>query len=564
MYKYLLNIILLFYFLLCFTSSVFAQIKDYGTLVVKLNNTEIEIISPKNQSRIDQNTVVMCLKEGRNNISWREEGKVESKSVVVKTGLVTIIEIGNADAELTVIADRGGILIELLGYPSQMSKYAGEKLTFNNLKFGPTTLVAKLAGKKDLVKLIDISNKTNSPVNVGWDDATLDVRFDRANVDLYINNRLEATSNSAGQIISLSNVAPGLKKISGVATDQQGNKYLLEVEPKELLVEANKTYAVNLTRKDALLQVTVDRPAVEITVNGVTLVSEKAQSELVFPAMLPGKTDLKIKSGLQTINKEVTLLADQVVKESISWNDATLIIQVDRPNVDILINKKLIATSQISNERIVLKNLAPQHVLIEGIFQALGNNFYPLEANPKEFDLLAGQIVEVMLNKRDAQLIVTTDRRDEVELLLNNQVTPLNRIDNNIYHFPFISPGKVFLSAKLKEKPLLGTDTLVKQIDLPVGQTPIKLEWEDIFLFIEAESKIVNLKVNGQEGAEIFWEYPNKKTKRVYVFSLKPHQSAEISWEILGKKAKPLTLFIKELNRSQGLVITNRQVSESK
>ena len=105
---------------------------------------------------------------------------------------------------------------------------------------------------------------------------------------------------------------------------------------------------------------------------------------------------------------------------------------------------------------------------------------------------------------------------------------------------------------------------MLKQIDLPVGQTPVKLEWEDIFLFVEVESKIVNLKVNGQEGAEIFWGYPNKKTKKVYVFSLKPHQSVEISWELLGKKAKPLTLFIKELNKSQGLVITNRQVSENK
>lgn len=563
MYKYLLNIFLLFYFLICFASSVFAQIKDYGTLVIKLNNPAIEITSPKNQSRIDQNTVVMCLKEGRNNISWREDGKVESKSVVIKTGLVTTVEIGSADAELTVIADRAGISVELIGYSPQISKYAGEKLTFNNLKFGPATLIAKLAGKKDLVKLIDIS-KTNSPVNIGWDDATLDVRFDRANVDLYINNRLEATSNSAGQIISLSNISPGLKKISGVATDKQGNKYLLEVDPKELQVEANKTYAVNLARKDALLQVSVDRPAVEITINGVTLVSEKAQSELTFPPMLPGKTSLKIKSGSQIINKEVILLADQVVKESISWNDATLIIQVDRPSVDILINKKLLATSQISNERIVLKNLPPQHVLIEGIFQALGNNFYPLEANPKEFDLLAGQTVEVMLSKRDAQLIVTTDRRDEVDLLLNNQINPLNRVDSNVYYFPFISPGKVFLSAKLKEKPLLGTDILLKQIDLPVGQTPVKLEWEDIFLFVEVESKIVNLKVNGQEGAEIFWDYPNKKTKKVYVFSLKPHQSVEISWELLGKKAKPLTLFIKELNKSQGLVITNRQVSENK
>ncbi len=564
MYKYLFNFFLLFYFLICFASSVFAQIKDYGTLVIKLNNPAIEITSPKNHSRIDQNTVVMCLKEGRNNISWRETDKVESKSVVVKTGLVTTVEIGNADAELIVIADRAGILIELTGYPSQLSKYAGEKLIFNNLEFGPTTLIAKLPGKKDLVKLVDISNKTNSSVNVGWDDATLDVRFDRANVDLYINNRLEATSNSAGQIISLSNIAPGLKKISGVATDKQGNKYLLEVDPKELQVEANKTYAVNLTRKDALLQVIVDRPAVEIAVNGVTLVSEKAQSELIFPSMLPGKTNLKIKSGSQIIDKEVTLLADQVVKESISWNDATLIIQVDRPSVDILINKKLLATSQISNERIVLKNLPPQHVLIEGIFQALGNNFYPLEANPKEFDLSAGQTVEVMLSKRDAQLIVTTDRRDEVELLLNNQIKALNRVDSNVYYFPFISPGKVFLSAKLKEKPLLGSDILLKQIDLPVGQTPVKLEWEDIFLFVEVESKIVNLKVNGQEGTEIFWDYPNKKTKKVYVFSLKPHQSAEISWELLGKKAKPLTLFIKELNNSQGLVITNRQVSENK
>lgn len=563
MYKYLLNIFLLFYFLICFASSVFAQIKDYGTLVIKFNNPAIELISPKNHSRIDQNTVVMCLKEGRNNISWREEGKVENKSVVVKTGLVTTIEIGNADAELIIIADRAGISVELIGYVSQMSKYAGEKLTFNNLKFGPATLIAKLAGKKDLVKLINIS-KTNSPVNVGWDDATLDVSFDRANVDLYINNRLEATSNSAGQIISLSNVSPGLKKISGVATDQQGNKYLLEVEPKELQVEANKTYAVNLARKDALLQVSVDRPAVEITVNGVTLVSEKAESELTFPPMLPGKTGLKIKSGSQIINKEVILLADQVVKESISWNDATLIIQVDRPSVDILINKKLLATSQISNERIVLKNLPPQHVLIEGIFQALGNNFYPLEANPKEFDLSAGQTVEVMLSKRDAQLIITTDRKDEVELLLNNQINPLNRVDSNVYYFPFISPGKVFLSAKLKEKPLLGTDILLKQIDLPVGQTPIKLEWEDIFLFVEVESKIVNLKVNDQEGTEIFWDYPNKKTKKVYVFSLKPHQSVEISWELLGKKAKPLSLFIKELNKSQGLVITNRQVPENK
>ncbi|MFY9222381.1 MAG: hypothetical protein WAQ98_06925 [Blastocatellia bacterium] len=563
MYKYLFNIFLLFYFLICFASSVFAQIKDYGTLVIKLNNPAIEVTSPKNHSRIDQNTVVMCLKEGRNNISWREEGKVENKSVVVKTGLVATVEIGNADAELIIIADRAGISVELIGYSPQISKYAGEKLTFNNLKFGPATLIAKLAGKKDLVKLINIS-KTNSPVNIGWDDATLDVRFDRANVDLYINNQLEATSNSAGQIISLSNISPGLKKISGVATDQQGNKYLLEVDPKELQIEANKTYAVNLTRKDALLQVSVDRPAVEITVNGVTLVSEKAQSELVFPSMLPGKTNLKIKSGSQIINKEVVLLADQVVKESISWNDATLIIQVDRPNVDILINKKLLATSQISNERIILKNLAPQHILIEAIFQALGNNFYPLEANPKEFDLLAGQTVEVMLSKRDAQLIVTTDRRDEVDLLLNNQITPLNRVDSNVYHFPFISPGKVFLSAKLKEKPLLGTDILLKQIDLPVGQTPIKLDWEDIFLFVEVESKIVNLKVNGQEGTEIFWDYPNKKTKKVYVFSLKPHQSAEISWELLGKKAKPLTLFIKELNNSQGLVITNRQVPENK
>jgi len=563
MYNYLFNIFLLFYFLICFASSVFAQIKDYGTLVIKLNNPAIEITSPKNHSRIDQNTVVMCLKEGRNNISWREDGKVESKSVVVKTGLVTTVDVGNADAELTVIADRAGISVELIGYSPQISKYAGEKLTFNNLKFGPATLIAKLAGKKDLVKLIDIS-KTNSPVNIGWDDATLDVRFDRANVDLYINNRLEATSNSAGQIISLSNISPGLKKISGVATDKQGNKYLLEVDPKELQVEANKTYAVNLARKDALIQVSVDRPAVEITINGVTLVSEKAQSELTFPPMLPGKTSLKIKSGSQIMNKEVILLADQVVKESISWNDATLIIQVDRPSVDILINKKLLATSQISNERIVLKNLPPQHVLIEGIFQALGNNFYPLEANPKEFDLLAGQTVEVMLSKRDAQLIVTTDRRDEVDLLLNNQINPLNRVDSNVYYFPFISPGKVFLSAKLKEKPLLGTDILLKQIDLPVGQTPVKLEWEDIFLFVEVESKIVNLKVNGQEGAEIFWDYPNKKTKKVYVFSLKPHQSVEISWELLGKKAKPLTLFIKELNKSQGLVITNRQVSENK
>lgn len=564
MYKYLLNIVLMFYFLLCFASNVFAQIKDYGTLVIKLNNPTIEITSPKNQSRIDQNTVVMCLKEGRNSISWRENGKVENKPVVVKTGLVTIVEIGNADAELTVITDRAGISVELIGYSSQISKYVGEKLTFNNLKFGPATLVAKLSGKKDLVKLIDISNKTNNSINIGWDDATLDVRFDRANVDLYINNRLEATSNSAGQIISLSNVSPGLKKISGVATDHQGNKYLLEVEPKELLVEANKTYAINLARKDALLQVSVDRPAVEITVNGVTLVSEKAQSELTFPPMLAGKTNLKIKSGSQIINKEVILLADQIVKESIGWNDATLIIQVDRPNVDILINKKLLATSQISNERIVLKNLPPQHVLIEGIFQALGNNFYPLDVNPKEFDLLAGQTIEVMLSKRDAQLIVTTDRKDEVELLLNNQINPLNRVDSNVYYFPFISPGKVFLSAKLKEKPLLGTDILLKQIDLPVGQTPVKLEWEDIFLFVEVESKIVNLKVNGIEGAEIFWDYPNKQTKKVYVFSLKPHQSVEVSWELLGKKAKPLTLFIKELNKSQGLVITNRQVSENK
>ncbi|MBK7991901.1 MAG: hypothetical protein IPK14_00405 [Blastocatellia bacterium] len=212
----------------------------------------------------------------------------------------------------------------------------------------------------------------------------------------------------------------------------------------------------------------------------------------------------------------------------------------------------------------MLKNLPPQHVLSEGIFQALGNNFYPLDVNPKEFDLLAGQTIEVMLSKRDAQLIVTTDRKDEVELLLNNQINPLNRVDSNVYYFPFISPGKVFLSAKLKEKPLLGTDILLKQIDLPVGQTPVKLEWEDIFLFVEVESKIVNLKVNGIEGAEIFWDYPNKQTKKVYVFSLKPHQSVEVSWELLGKKAKPLTLFIKELNKSQGLVITNRQVSENK
>ena len=326
MYKYLFNIFLLFYFLICFASNVFAQIKDYGTLVIKLNNPSIEITSPKNHSRIDQNTVVMCLKEGRNNISWRETNKVESKSVVVKTGLVTTVEIGNADAELTVIADRGGILVELIGYPSQLSKYAGEKLIFNNLKFGTATLIAKLPGKKDLVKLVDISNKTNSLVNVGWDDARLDVRFDRANVDLYINNRLEATSNSSGQIISLSNISPGLKKISGVATDKQGNKYLLEVDPKELQVEANKTYAVNLARKDALLQVSVDRPAVEITINGITLVSEKAQSELTFPAMLPGKTSLKIKSGSQIINKEVVFSEGE---RFIKIKPSTLNLEID-------------------------------------------------------------------------------------------------------------------------------------------------------------------------------------------------------------------------------------------
>ncbi len=561
MYKYLLNFLLLSHFLLFFSSTAFAQIKDYGTLVIKTTSPKIEILSPKNQYRVDDTTIVMCLKEGRSNISWKQNEKVENKTVEIRTGLVTSIELGKPSGELSIIVDRLGVLVEVIGYGTKESKQAGEKLTFDNLKLVPTAVIAKLNGKPEISQIVNITDEKPNIINIGWDDATLDIRFDRPNVELYINNRLEATSNSAGQIITLRNISSGVKKISGLAIDSLGHKYLIDVEPKEINVEANKTYVVSLNRKDAQLSIKVDRPNVEVTANGISLTSENAYQELTFPLMFPNKVSFTAKFGRQQISKEVTLLANQTTKESIGWQDASLIINVDRPNVDILVNKTLLATSRVYKERLILKNLNPGHIFIEGLTQSLGNNFYSLEASPQEFDLLAGQTVEVTLSKKDAQLIVTTDRPDPIELLLNNQIQPLRKVANNVYYFPFMSPGKMSVSAKLKEKPLIGESEFVKQIELLSGQTPIEVAWQDLFLFVEVEPKIVNLKVNGKEGVEFFWrQYTNKMlNKKVYLFPLKPYQTAEISWEIEGKRASQSSFTIKDFIKSQGISISNRR-----
>ena len=563
MYKYLLKFLLLshfLFFLFFFSSITFAQIKDYGTLVIKTTSPKIEVISPKNQHRIDDTTIVMCLKEGRSSISWKQNEKVESKTVEIRTGLVTSIELGKPNGELSVIVDRSGVLVEVVGYETKESKQAGEKLTFDNLKLVPTAVIAKLNGKPEINQLVNITDEKPTTINIGWDDATLDVRFDRPNVELYINNRLEATSNSAGQIITLRNISSGIKKISGLAIDSLGHKYLIDVEPKEINVEATKTYAVSLSRKDAQLSITVDRPNVEITANGISLTSENAYQELTFPLTFPNKVNFTAKFGRQQISKEITLLANQITKENIGWQDASLIINVDRPNVDILVNKTLLATSRVYKERLILKNLKPGHIFIEGLTQSLGNNFYSLEASPQEFELLAGQTVEVTLSKKDAQLIVTTDRPDPIELLLDNQIQPLRKVGNNVYYFPFMSPDRVSVSAKLKEKPPIGESEFVKQLELLSGQTPIEIAWQDLFLFVEVEPKIVNLRVNGKEGIEFFWRQHNKiLSKKVYLFPLKPYQTAEISWEIEGKRASQSSFTIKDFIKSQGISISNHR-----
>jgi hypothetical protein len=293
----------------------------------------------------------------------------------------------------------------------------------------------------------------------------------------------------------------------------------------------------------------------------LTLISEKAYQELAFPLMFPNKVNLTAKFGTKTINKEIYLFPNQPTKESVGWNDATLIITVDRPNVDILVNKTLLATSRGYKERLILKNLKPGHIIIEGLSQPLGNNFYSLEASPEEFDLAAGQTVEVSLSRKDAQLIVTVDRSDPIELLLNNQIQPLTKVGNNVYCFPFMPPSRVLLSAKLKEKPLIGESEIVQQIELPTGQTPIKIMWQDLFLFVETESKIINLRVNGNEGVEFSWGQNSRKVpnKKVYFFPLKPHQEAEITWEIEGKRASQSSFTIKDFTRSQGISISNQR-----
>ncbi len=559
MYKNLFSFTLLLYFLFFFCCNSLAQIKDYGTLVIKTTSPNIEILSPKNQHKLNETTIIACLKEGRTNISWRQNNKLENKSIEIKSGQITTIDIGTADGELTVIADRQGVSLEIAGQDTKESLYAGEKVSFSNLKLGQATLIARVAGKKDIVQNVNISNEPSLPINVGWDDATIDISFDRPGVELYINNRLEAISSSSGQIICLQNVSSGLKKINAVAKDSQGNKYLLDVEPKELMVEASKTYAIKLTRKDAQLSVNVDRPNVEVTANGITLVSKKEYEELVFPLMLPQKINLTAKAGNLIINKDLTLSANEITKETVSWNDAALVITVDRANVDILLNKTLVATSQVANERLILRNLKPRHVVIDGMVQSLGNNFYSLDVYPKEFDLIAGQTTEVIINKKDAQLIVTSDRKDDIKLLLNNQISPITKVANNVYYFPFMSPGKVTLLAKLPEKPLLSTDIIQQTIDLPVGQTPIEIAWQDLFLFVEADSKLVNIKVNGKTGEEIRWQSLLSKpfNRKVYVFALKPHETAEISWEIEGKKVGNSSFIIKDFIKSQGVVLSN-------
>lgn len=564
MHTYLLRFFFLSYFLLFFFSITFAQIKDYGTLLVKTTSPKIEVISPKNYYRVDSTTIVMSLKEGRNSISWRQNEKVESKTVEIKTGQVTMLELGKATGELSVIVDRPGISVEVVGYETKESKQAGETLTFSNLKLIPVEVMARLNGKPEISQVVNITDEKPNIINIGWDDATLDVKFDRANVELYINNRLEATSNSADQIITLRNISSGLKKFSGLAIDSLGHKYLIDVEPKEILVEANKTYVINLSRKDAQFSVTVDRANVEVTANGISLISEKAYQELIFPLMLPSKVNYTARFGRQQISKQLVLLPNQITKETVGWDDATLIITVDRPNVDILVNKTLLATSRLYKERIILKNLKPGHIFVEGLAQSLGNNFYSLEASPQEFDLNAGQTVEITLSKKDAQLIVTTDRSDSIELLLNNQIQPLSKVGSNVYYFPFMSPGKMFLSAKLGEKSLLGESLIREQIELLAGQTPIEIAWQDLFLFIEVETKIVNLKVNGKEGIEFSWKQASNKilNKKVYLFPLKPHQTAEITWEVEGKH-KPLALSIKDFTKSQGISISNRYLAEN-
>ncbi|MBI4852217.1 MAG: hypothetical protein HY819_10510 [Acidobacteria bacterium] len=565
MYKYLLHFFLFGYFFLFFYSTIFAQIKDYGTLVIKTTSPKIEIISPKNQYRIDEITVVVCLKEGRSNISWKQNEKVESKGVEIKTGQVTAIEIGKATGQLSVLVDRPGVLVEAIGYEIKESKYAGEKLTFNNLKLIPTLVTAKINGRSEIKQVVNITDEKPNTLNVGWEDATLDVSFDRPNVEFYINNRLEATSSSSGQIITLRNISSGIKKLSALAIDPLGHKYLIDVEPKEINVEANKTYAINLSRKDAQLSVTVDRANIEVVANGVTLISEKANQELLFPLMLPDKVNLTAKFGRQQISKEIILQENQVTKENIGWNDAMLVITVDRPNVDILVNKILLATSRAYKERLILKNLKPGRIFIEGLAQSLGNNFYALEASPQEFDLAAGQTIEVTLSKKDAQLIVTTDRQDAIELLLNNQIQPLKKVGENVYYFPFMSPGRAFISAKLKEKPLFGEQEVKEQIELPAGQTPIEIAWRDLFLLVEIEPKVINLKVNNQEGVEVSWKNSGNRVanKKVYLFPLKPHETAEITWEIEGKRASSSSFIIRDFTKSQGITISNRRLVEN-
>lgn len=565
MYKNISYICLFTYFLFSFCLSAFAQIKDYGTLVIKTSSPKIEIISLKNQYKVDETTIVVCLKEGRSNISWRQSEKIENKFVEIKSGQVTLLEIGKAIGELNVVVDRPGVLIEVVGYESKESKLAGEKLVFSNLKAIPALVVAKVNGKPEIRQVININEDKPNTLNLGWEDATLDVRFDRPNVELYINNRLEATSSSTGQVITLRNISSGTKKFSALAIDSLGHKYLIDVEPKEINVEASKTYAVSLSRKDAQLAIAVDRPNVEVTVSGITLVSEKAYQDLVFPLTFPNKVTLTAKFGRQQISKEITLLANQITKENIGWDDATLIINVDRPNVDILVNKTLLASSRVHNERLILKNLKPGHILIEGLAQLPGNNFYTLDASLQEFDLAAGQNIEVTLSKKDAQLIVTVDREDPIDLLLNNQIQPLKKVGSNVYYFPFMSPGKASILAKLKEKPLFTEQEIRKQIELPSGQTPIEIAWQDLFLFIEIDSKVINLKVNGKEGTEFFWQQSSKTlSKKVYLFALKPNQIAEITWEIEGKRASKSSFSIRDFSKSQGLSIGSRGFVENK
>lgn len=565
MYKHLFCIFWLSSLLLFFSSNILAQIKDYGTLVIKTTSPKIEIISPKNQHRIDETTFVLCLKEGRNTISWKQNEKVESRGVEIKTGQVTSIELGKPTNELSIVVDRPGVLVEVVGYESKESKLAGEKLLFTNLRAIPVQIFARASGKKEISKVININDETPNVFNVGWEDSTLDIKFDRPNVELYINNRLEATSSSAGQIITLRNISSGVKKFSALAIDSIGHKYLIDVEPKEINVEANKNYAINLNRKDAQLSVIVDRPNVEIKANGITVVSEKAQQEITFPLMFPNKINLVAKFGKQEINKDIALLANQKVKENIGWEDASIVLTVDRPNVDILVNKTLITTSKAHNERITLKNLKPGRVFIEGLAQQLGNNFYNLEASPQEFELLAGQTVEVSLSKKDAQLIVTVDRQEELDLLLNNQIKPLKKVSDNVYYFPFMSPGKATISGKLKEKPLFSTQEIQKQIELPTGQTPIEIGWQDLFLFIEIEPKVINLKINGREAKELLWKQTNAKlpSKKVYVFQVNAHQTAEITWEIEGKKSSQSSFIIRDFTKSQGISINSRFVSKN-